>query len=90
MIFQGARNSHSIQVHLGGTANATGCKVNLEGSMDLANYGVIATWDLAAGQVDGDIISVDKAGIIGIQANLATLSGGTAPTVTVNYIGTDG
>lgn len=90
IIFQGSRNSHTFQVKLGGTAPPTGCKVTLKGTLDLVNYATIATWDLSAGQVDGDILVVENPGIIGVKASLDTLSGGTAPTVTANYVGTDG
>lgn len=89
IIFQSARNGHTMQVKLGGTAPPTTCVVTLQGTLDLVNYAKIATWDLSGGQVDGDILVVQNPGIIGVKASLDTLGGGTAPTVTVNYVGTD-
>lgn len=85
VIFQSSRNAHSVQVKLGGILAATGVKVTLEGTLDLTNYKTIATWDLAAGQVDGDILTVSDVAAIAVRANLVTLTGGTNPTVTVNY-----
>lgn len=87
LIFQGTRNNHTIQVK--STGAPTGVKVTLKGTTDLGNYATIATWDTAAGQVDGDILVVSGPAVIGVKASLDTLTGGTVPTVTATYVGTD-
>lgn len=79
---------HSMQVVVTG-APAT-CKVDLEGSMDRTNWKVLTTWDVTV-QSSGDIITASAFAGTGIKAypavpyvraNLTTLTGGTAPTVT--------
>lgn len=72
---------HAIQVLLGGTVAATTAVVDLEGSLDGASAFKLGTWTKAS-QASGDIIfAIDKP-VPFIRANLSSLSGGTAPTVT--------
>lgn len=80
---------HSIQVMGGGTVPATACVVKLEGSLDGTNWAPILTWTLGT-QAYKDIISLANFPVIYVRANLTTLTGGTAPTVTVLYLGTPG
>lgn len=82
----GHRGMHSMQVTF--TGSPTGVKVNIEGRIDGANYATIGTFDTAAGNVSGDIVSVTNANIDDIRANLVTLSGGAAPTVTASIVST--
>lgn len=85
VIFQSARANHSIQVVLTGAPTAV--KVALQGSIDGVTFNDIATWDTANGQVTGDILSVNGVNVVAVQANFATLTGGTVPTVSVFYSG---
>lgn len=89
---QSPRNLHSLQVTLGGTVAATGVKVVLQGSNDFENgsgahWFDMATWDLSAGQADGAIVSAANVAVTAVRANLETLTGGTAPTVSAIYTG---
>lgn len=72
---------HALQVVLGGTVPATTAIVSLEGSLDGATPFQLAQWTKAS-QASGDIIfAIDKP-VPFLRANLTSLSGGTAPTVT--------
>jgi hypothetical protein len=73
-----------LQVILAGSP--TGCVVNLEGTEDGQTWSTLATWDVAAPHNSGDIVfAIDKP-VAQARANLTTLSGGSAPTVTA-FIG---
>ena len=61
------------------TGTPTTIAINLEGSMDGVNFAQIDTSALAG----GELRSVANKPVAFIRANLATLTGGTAPTVTV-------
>jgi hypothetical protein len=64
------------------TGSPTGLVCRLEGSIDGTNYFTLATWDITAPLTSGAIVfAVDKP-VTKVRANLTTLSGGTAPTVT--------
>lgn len=77
---------HSLQVFGAGTAVATGCVVNLEGSLDGTHWAKIGAWTLGT-QAYNDIVNVGPLGVIYVRANLVTLTGGTAPSVTAYYFG---
>lgn len=85
VIFRAVRSNHSFQVK--STGSPTAVKVYLWGTMDLTNYGLLGTWDTAAGQTDGDIMSVNGVNVIAVKGELVTLTAGTAPTVTMTYSG---
>ena len=72
--------THGIQVSATG-APAT-VTAQLLGSLDDANFFLIATWDTGAGQTLGDIVFVTSKPVMSVQVNLTALSGGTTPTVT--------
>lgn len=80
---------HSIQVLGGGTAVATAVTVKLEGSLDGTNWAGILTWTLGA-QAYKDIVSLANFPVVYVRGNLTVLTGGTAPTVTVLYLGMSG
>lgn len=75
------RYMHSMQVIL--TGGPATCIVTMEASFDGgATWGLIGTFSLAAGNVSGDIIRVEDISANRVRANLTTLTGGSAPTVT--------
>ena len=77
--------SHALQVILGGTLAPTTAVVNLEGTLDGQNWFSLAQWTKAS-QASGDIVfAVDKP-VAQVRANLASLAGGTAPTVSANIL----
>jgi hypothetical protein len=86
------RINHTMQVILGGTLAATGVIVGLEGTLavdangDPTGWRTLGTWDLAAPLVSGDIVSVSSAAAKFVRANLTTLTGGTAPTVSAEIV----
>lgn len=78
---------HSMQVKHTGSPSAV--VVNLEGSLDGVNFIALTAWDSSV-QANSDIVTASAfAGtnlrgypvVKFIRANLATLTGGTAPTV---------
>lgn len=72
------------------TGSPTGCIVGLQGSLDGTNWITLTTWDVTVQTTNGDIVTASAFAGTGIRAypvvnfvraNLTTLSGGTAPTV---------
>ena len=82
-------DKHTVQVTMGGTVVATAVTVDLEGSLDGTFWQALASHALDAGEItaEGAIFHVVNAPIKYVRANLTTLTGGTAPTVTVKYLG---
>lgn len=72
--------TYSIQVISTGSPDAV--KVNVEGSNDGATWFVIGAWDSSTPQTSGDIVVIKDSPCLYIRPNLATLTNGTAPTVT--------
>jgi len=79
---------HSMQVVTTGVP--TGCVVDLEGSLDGTNWFLLVRWDITV-QANKEFVTASAfAGtnlrafpvVSYVRANLTTLSGGTAPTVT--------
>lgn len=69
------------------TGAPTTVVVHLEGSNDAgSNWFKLGVWTLAA-QTAGDIVEITGPPVQRIRANLTTLSGGAAPTVTANVTG---
>jgi hypothetical protein len=88
------RSVHTMQVTI--TGGPTAVIVALEGSLDRTNFRVMTSWDLAAPLVSGDMVTASVFAGTGIRAypavpyvraNLTTLTGGTAPTVTALIAG---
>ena len=79
--------AHSVQVTMGGTVVATAVTVALEGSLDGTFWQALATHALVAGEIsaEGALFHVVNSPTKYVRANLTTLTGGTAPTVTVKY-----
>ena len=78
---------HTVQVTMGGTVVATAVTVDLEGSLDGEFWQALASHALTAGEItaEGAIFHVVNAPTKYVRANLTTLTGGTAPTITVLY-----
>lgn len=81
-------STHSVQVGMGGTLVATAVTVDLEGSLDGLKWFQLAQHILTAGEITAEsaLFHVVNTPVNFVRANLITLTGGTAPTVTVNHI----
>lgn len=75
-----AKRTFGLQVTV--TGAPTAAVVDLEGSLDGSTWDAIGTWSIGAGQASGDIVFVVDRPVLHVRANLTTLTGGTAPTVT--------
>lgn len=64
------------------TGSPTACIVDLEGSLNGTNWFRLARWSIAGGQASGDLVFSSATPASQTRANLTTLTGGTAPTVT--------
>jgi len=80
-------SEHSVQATMGGTVVATAVTVDLEGSLDDSNWFQLAQHAFSAGDItaEGALFHVQDKPVRYVRANLITLTGGTAPTVTVKY-----
>ena len=79
--------SHTVQATMGGTVVATAVTVDLEGSLDGSTWAQLARHAFSAGEISAEAAMfhvIDKP-VRYVRANLITLTGGTAPTVTVLY-----
>lgn len=79
--------NHTLQVTITGAPTAV--SVALLGSLDKSTYVLIATHAFAAGELTATkamFFDIDKP-MPYIKADLTVLTGGTAPTVTVKYVG---
>lgn len=79
--------NHSVQIVITGAPTAV--TVDLEGSLDGSSWASLASHVLSAGELTAALALfhvVDKP-VRFVRANLLTLTGGTAPTVTVLYEG---
>lgn len=65
------------------TGAPTTVSVTLQGSLDGVNWFVLAT----SSSTTGDYQSVADKPVFFVRANLATLTGGTSPTVTARIAG---
>jgi len=80
-------NNHVMQVTITGAPSAV--KVSLEGSLDNTTFVQITEHTFSAAELTATkamFFDVDKP-LLSVKANLTTLTGGTAPTVTVTYEG---
>ena len=79
--------NHALQVTITGAPTAV--TVELLGSLDNTNFVTSATHVLSAGELTATkamYFVIDKP-LAYVKANLAVLTGGTTPTVTVKYAG---
>lgn len=81
-------SQHTVQAEMGGTVVATAVTVDLEGSLDGATWFTLATHIFTAAEItaEGSMFHITDKVVNFVRANLITLTGGTAPTVTVRYI----
>lgn len=78
-----AKKNLAAQVSVTGAPTAV--VVNLEGTIDGVNWFVLAVFDLTIA-ASGAIVFSNTIPVIGSRANLITLTGGTAPTVTATTL----
>lgn len=84
-----AHRTHVLQVTI--TGGPSSVIVALEGSLNGTNWDSLGSITMSAGQLSagvGILHVVDKP-VYFVRANLTTLSGGTAPTVTVLHASVD-
>ena len=79
---------HTFQVTMGGTVVATAVTVDVEASLDDITYFTLVSHALSAGEIaaEGAMFHLVDMPVKYIRANLTTLTGGTAPTVTVKHV----
>jgi len=79
---------HTFQITMGGTVVATAVTVDAEGSLDDITYFQLASHALSAGEItaEGAMFHLVDTPVKYIRANLTTLTGGTAPTITVKHV----
>lgn len=80
--FQFSKPVHWVSMQVSFTGGSPTVKCNLQGTIDGVNWFTMATFDTGAGSANGGIVSSVNHTVIGVRANLETLSGGTDPTVT--------
>ena len=80
-------DKHTVQATMGGTVVATAVTVDLEGSLDDTTFAALASHAFTSAEITAEaaIFHVVNAPAKYVRANLTTLTGGTAPTVTVKY-----
>ena len=80
--------AHTFQAVMGGTVVATAVTVDVEGSLDDLTYFQLASHAFSAGEItaEGAMFHLADMPVKYIRANLITLTGGTAPTVTVKHV----
>ena len=78
---------HTVQATMGGTVVATAVTVDLEGSLDGTTFFTLASHAFSAAEITAEaaMFHITDKPVKYVQANLTTLTGGTAPTVTVLY-----
>lgn len=77
-----ANDIHTLAVVV--TGSPSGCQVNLDGSLDSSFW-----FDISGAQTctSSTAFHVVNRAVMFVRANLTTLSGGTAPTVSPKYVG---
>lgn len=83
--FSRPRDRISMQVAF--TGGSPTVKVQLEGTINGADWFVLATFDTGASGANGDIVTASTHVVLRARANLVTLSGGTNPTVSASIVG---
>jgi len=80
-------NAHTIQVVA--TGSPTAVTIALEGSLNNISFAPLVSHAFTAAQITASIalVFVVNAPVTYIRANLTTLTGGTAPTITCLYEG---
>ena len=64
-------------------AGPSAVKVFLEGTIDGVNWFPLATFDTGASGASGDIVTSTTHAVVGVRANLDTLTGGGFVTATI-------
>lgn len=82
-VFASAKASVAMQVTF--TGGPTALTVQLEGTINMANWFPLATFDMMLNN-SGDIVAKTGFPVIAGRARLATLTGGVAPTVTATLL----
>jgi hypothetical protein len=81
-------SQHTLQATMGGTVVATAVTVDTEGSLDELTWFQIDQHVFSAGEItaEGAMWHITGTPVKFLRANLTTLTGGTAPTVTVKHV----
>ena len=81
-------HAHTIQAMMGGTVVATAVTIDVEGSLDDSTWFQLVQHAFSAGEItaEGAMFHLADMPIKYIRSNLTTLTGGTAPTVTVLHV----
>jgi hypothetical protein len=79
---------HTIAVTMGGTVVATAVTVAAEGSLDDSTWFALASHAFTAGEITAEqaMFHLANMPVKYIRANLTTLTGGTAPTITAKHV----
>jgi hypothetical protein len=79
---------HTIQATMGGTVVATAVTVDIEASLDDITYFQLVSHAFSAAEItaEGAMFHLADMPVKYLRANLTTLTGGTAPTVTVKHV----
>ena len=80
-------SAHTVAATMGGTVVATAVTVALEGSLDDSTWFTLASHVFTAAEITAEaaMFHIADKPVKFVRANLETLTGGTAPTVTVLY-----
>jgi hypothetical protein len=79
IMFDTPKSDASIQVQT--TGSPTDVEINIEGTLDGVHFDRLGVWATGGGG-PGNIIGSTGKPVLGVRANLTTLTGGTSPTVT--------
>ena len=81
-------SAHTIQAVMGGTVVATAVTVDIEASLDKTTWFALVSHAFSAGEITAESAMFHLADMPTkyLRANLTTLTGGTAPTVTVKHV----
>ena len=81
-------SSHTIQATMGGAVVATAVTIDFEGSLDNTTWFQLDQHAFSAGEItaEGALYHIVDIPVKYVRANLTTLTGGTAPTVTVKHV----
>ena len=85
--FYSSRPRRVVSMQVSFTGSPSAVKVYLQGTIDGTNWFTIATFDTGASNANGDIVTSSAHVVVGVRANLDTLTAGTSPTVSAVIVG---
>lgn len=84
-----SRPCKNVSMQVSFTGGSPTVKVNLQGSIDGSNWFTLVSFDTGSSNVSGDVVGAATITVLYLRANVATLSGGTSPTVTATVLGSE-